>query len=196
MVAAKKPVAKVAPTKAPANQKIKSRNSRGQNQRTIAQKEQDYEAAKMAAQSIPRVQIAKHFKVSPSTVTQMIQRSFKDVPTGWGVEELRRIEMMKLDELEERARKVLTGKHVFVTQLGKVVWEDEDSKVAYQNDALVLEAIRTMITLQGRRAKLLGLDAPSKVAMTDPSGAAIDVGATLEVAWSNLQAILLNAKAS
>lgn len=68
------------------------------------------------------------------------------------------LELNALDELAREAWAVLKRDHVVVSQ-GRVVMIGEE---AVPDDAPVLAAIDRLLKIQERRAKLLGLDAPTK----------------------------------
>ena len=73
------------------------------------------------------------------------------------VEEHRRIELAKLDLLELKAIEVLDRKHVYVSQGGKIIYDGPEK---LEDDAPTLAAINSMLKIQERRSRLLGLDAP------------------------------------
>lgn len=78
-------------------------------------------------------------------------------------DELRQMELIRLDSLWLEAVKVLHAEHVTVSN-GKVVTIDKDGeKVPVADDAPVLQAIDRLLKIMERRSKLLGLDAPAKV---------------------------------
>jgi hypothetical protein len=78
-------------------------------------------------------------------------------------DELRQIELIRLDSLWLQAMAVLQAKHVTVSN-GRVVTIDRNGeKVPVVDDAPVLQAIDRLLKIMERRAKLLGLDAPAKV---------------------------------
>jgi hypothetical protein len=73
-------------------------------------------------------------------------------------DELRALEVQRLDMLWQTALRVLTRQHVTVSN-GKVVHLDGSP---VKDDAPVLAAIDRLLKIQERRARLLGLDAPAK----------------------------------
>lgn len=90
------------------------------------------------------------------------------------VEVLRETELQRLDLLWSEAWAVLKREHVVVnagkvvidTRVEGVVTGDDGEAVEGQpllDDAPVLKAIGTLLKIQERRAKYLGLDAPTKV---------------------------------
>lgn len=74
-------------------------------------------------------------------------------------EELRAIEVQRLDMLWNTAMKVLTRLHVSISN-GKVVHLDG---APVRDDGPVLQSIDRLLKIQERRARLLGLDAPKQV---------------------------------
>ncbi|MFY1595476.1 hypothetical protein [Micromonospora sp. WMMD737] len=82
------------------------------------------------------------------------------------VEVLRETELQRLDILWADAWAVLKREHITVSH-GKVVYDertlDRDEPKPLLDDGPVLQAISTLLKIQERRAKYLGLDAPTKV---------------------------------
>lgn len=101
------------------------------------------------------------------------------------VDDLRKQEQAKLDILEKSVYKVLNAFHPMVAN-GTVVRdirEDENGNplidengnpvtVRLVDAAPVLTAVSKALQVMERRARLWGLDAPTKTALTDPSGKA------------------------
>jgi hypothetical protein len=77
------------------------------------------------------------------------------------VEVLRETELQRLDILWADAWAVLKREHVTVSH-GKVVYDDRTGEPML-DDGPVLQAVNTLLKIQERRAKYLGLDAPTKV---------------------------------
>jgi hypothetical protein len=73
-------------------------------------------------------------------------------------EEVRRLELERLDGLEKKAAEVLMKQHVFVNS-GRIVYDGEARLI---DDGPTLSAIDRLLKIQERRSKLLGLDAPEK----------------------------------
>lgn len=78
-------------------------------------------------------------------------------------DELRQMELIRLDSLWLQAMQVLQAQHVTVSN-GRVVTIEKDGEpVPVPDDAPVLQAIDRLLKIMERRSKLLGLDAPAKV---------------------------------
>lgn len=73
---------------------------------------------------------------------------------------LRQEELQRLDALWGRAWAVLERHHVIVSH-GRIIRDDMDGKPLL-DDGPVLQAIDRLLRIQERRAKFLGLDAPTK----------------------------------
>jgi hypothetical protein len=67
--------------------------------------------------------------------------------------------MIRLDALWVQATKVMTSEHITVSN-GRII---EVEGVPLKDDGPVLSAIDRLLKFMERRAKLLGLDSPSKV---------------------------------
>lgn len=99
------------------------------------------------------------------------------------VEAVRKLEMQKLDALEAEIYSVLKAFMPYVSN-GRIVTEllvdDNGNPVVNDNGKPVyvkvrdlgakLQSVDRLIKVMERRARLLGLDKPSKVAATDPDG--------------------------
>ena len=81
------------------------------------------------------------------------------------MEELRQLELARLDHLQREAETILRRNHVYVTQGGKVVVDIDKDGHPYKltDDGPTMQAINTILRIMERRAKLLGLDSPVKV---------------------------------
>lgn len=91
-------------------------------------------------------------------VSRALAERLKD--QGQAADELREIELEKLDRMERAVVAVLEREHV-VVQGGKVVVDPDSGRL--RDDGPVLDAVRTLLRIGERRARLLGLDSPVKV---------------------------------
>lgn len=88
---------------------------------------------------------------------------------GPTIEHARRLELMRLDRQEEETNALLerAKEEAFIINSGEVVYHGGKPLIN-------LEAQRKiradLLDIQKRRAALLGLDRPNKVALTDPTG--------------------------
>lgn len=100
-----------------------------------------------------------------------------------GVKEVRDLELTRLDGMMEECYAILDAEFYLVNG-GKVVRDvvtDEDGKVVLDDDQqpklmrlrdhnIRLAAMDRLLKISERRARLMGLDAPTKTSLTDPSG--------------------------
>lgn len=137
----------------------KPRNGRGRYTRSPATAERDAEAARMRANGSTYDQIATALGFSTRTnARRAIQRALA-ATVREPADELRQLELVRLDALWVEATKVMTAEHLTVNH-GKVV---EVDGVPLKDDGPVLSAIDRLLKIMERRAKLVGLDAPAKV---------------------------------
>lgn len=125
--------------------------------KTIEQAQHDAEAARLRAQGWGYAQIGEKLGVSMQGAHQAVQRALT-AAVREPADDVRALELSRLDLLWQAAWTVLTKHHVTVQQ-GKVVYLGDEP---LEDDAPVLNAIDRLLKVQDRRAKLLGLDAPTR----------------------------------
>lgn len=148
------------------------RNGAGQFARTLEGAEKDAEAARLQARGLSLRQIARELGYADqSGAHKAIARALAAVPVQ-GVDELRRVQCDQLDYLTQKALAVLEGTYFAVSQSGKVVTrtvtseDGEEREEALYDSAPLLHAIDRIIRIAERRAKLMGLDAPTRHEVT------------------------------
>jgi hypothetical protein len=149
--------------------------------RNPANVKRDIEAANLRGQGHSFERIASELGyASRGKAYEGVQRALAEIPRE-GVEELRQMELERLDRLYLAALEVLGRKHLTVSH-GKVITRfagverdgdgierlDADGQTIpiYEDvldDGPILQAIDRALKIQERRAKLLGLDAPAKL---------------------------------
>jgi aminoglycoside phosphotransferase (APT) family kinase protein len=77
-------------------------------------------------------------------------------------EEIRRVELDRLDELARTAWRVLYERHLHIGMRGEIA-RHRDTGAPLLDDGPVLAAIDRLLTISESRRKLLGVDAPAKV---------------------------------
>lgn len=102
-------------------------------------------------------EIGEQLGVSKQAAHQMYRRTLADIP-ALEVAEYRAEQAARLDALLAKANEVLAAEHVIV-QHGKVVMQDGKP---IPDHGPVLDAIKAVLDIEQRRAKLLGLDTPVK----------------------------------
>ena len=148
----------------------KPRGGNGEYIRTAEQAALDHYAAKLRAQSKTFREIGEILNVPVSTAHLMVSRAMEDIPREATIE-LVALELAKIDYLEQKAHEILVKHHVHVTPSGKVAQLDGE---IIEDDAPVLAAINTLSKLGERRAKLLGLNAPTRTELTSTVSVSIE----------------------
>lgn len=87
------------------------------------------------------------------------------------VDQARLLELERLDELQHRAWKVLDDAHVTISG-GKIVTQvgADGKETPLADDGPVLHAIDRLLRISERRARLIGMDMPTRVEPVDPAG--------------------------
>lgn len=143
-----------------------TRKANGQKERDIEQARLDTEAAELRAQRMSYPKIAAQQGCSVSTAYERVKRAIAAVPFE-AVEELRRVELESLDELERAAIEVLRTKHIRVDH-GRVIEVDGERLI---DDSPVLQAIACILRVKQQRARLVPqLEAPSRTEVTHFDG--------------------------
>lgn len=122
------------------------------------------EALRMRAAGCKYEDIAQALGYSSrSAAAQDVQRALM-VAVSEPATEVRALELTRLDDLWVAALAVLKRPHLTVSNGRVVTINNTDGlPVPVEDDGPVLQAIDRLLRIQERRAKLLGLDAPTKV---------------------------------
>lgn len=107
-------------------------------------------------------QIAERLSISEAGARKIVKRVLDRMVTE-AVPDVRKLELDRLDQLHVQALLVLQREHVVVSG-GKAVLDQAGRPI--RDDGPTLAAIDRLLKVQERRARLLGLDAPTKVDMT------------------------------
>jgi hypothetical protein len=130
--------------------------------RTVAQIQKDAQAVDLRRRNLTYRQIAAQMGFrSVASAHEAVARGLADMLLE-PANELRQMEAERLDEMARSAWRVLYEKHVHVTAAGKIAVNPEDGKPLI-DDGVVLKAIDSLLKISERRAKLLGLDQPTRV---------------------------------
>lgn len=128
------------------------------------------------------VWIAEHLGYSDTYIKKLYRKALREIIIE-NVEKIRRLETHRLDQMYNKVMDVLQRFHPIINS-GEVirdVVDDENGNpvlddngdpvtVRLQDTGPVLAAIDRLLKIQERRARLLGLDKPTKIAATDPTG--------------------------
>lgn len=157
----------------------RTRDGNGRFDRDPETAKRDAEAARLRGRGWSYQRIANELGVSKGTAYEAVRRALNDTLTEPAAE-ARTLELERLDEMHAAVLAVLEREHVTVSQ-GKVVrrrvgveTDDNGAEVldgegkpipVYEDvldDAPVLQAVDRLLRIAERRAKLLGLDAPTR----------------------------------
>lgn len=137
----------------------RSRNGRGRYVRSPETAERDAEAARLRVQGRTYQQIADRLGLSHRDLARRAVDRALTATVQEPAEELRSLELLRLDELWRTAWRVLTTEHVRVSA-GRVV---EHQGKPLRDNGPALAAIDRLVRISERRCRLLGLDAPLSV---------------------------------
>lgn len=136
-----------------------SRSTDGRFVKSVETAKRDAEAAQLRADGKTYDQIAAELGFSDrSLARRSVERALAAIVQE-PADELRRLELLRLDAMWVEAVKVMTTEHITVSQ-GRVVERDG---VPIKDDAPTLAAIDRLLKIMERRAKLVGLDSATKV---------------------------------
>lgn len=124
--------------------------------------ERDEMILSMRRKGLTLEKIAAVVNLTPQMVSNIVRDMISKLPKA-NVEEYRKQELFQLDVMEERMLEILERRDVKVSASGKIV-SGKDG--ALPDDAQSMAASQTLLKIQDRRAKLLGLDAPTRIDTT------------------------------
>jgi hypothetical protein len=136
-----------------------TRDHRGRASRTPAQIESDHQAAQWKSQGLTYQQIGDRLGITRQAAHVAVQRALADIPR-MATEELRTLELEKLENLERRLIYIINQQSYKTSASGRVI-EYEGKPVL--DTTPQIQAIGAALKVIDKRAKLLGLDAPTKV---------------------------------
>lgn len=110
-------------------------------------------------------EIAPLYGLSPATVADIVSKVSSALHRA-DPHQHKMMELDRLDRLLKKAIKVLDKKHVAVSH-GRVIF-DPTTNAPLVDDGPTLDAIKTVLSIMERRARLLGLDAPSTLTINTP----------------------------
>ena len=131
------------------------------SRRTNAQMMRDYRALELRRRNLTYRQIADQLGMgSVSRAYDAVQRALLDAVVE-SAEEVRKVELERLDELSRVAWRVLHARHVHIGRGGDLATDADGEPII--DDGPTLQAIDRLLKIGERRAKLMGLDAPTQV---------------------------------
>lgn len=148
-------------------------DGKGRFARTLSTAEREAEAARLRSRGWTYQRIADELGwANKGDAHHAVSKVLRDTVQEAG-DDLRALELTRLDALYVAATEVLEREHITVSN-GRIVSGTDGEPIL--DDAPVLQAIDRLLKIQERRSRLLGLDAPIKkdVSLTDERVAAIE----------------------
>ncbi|WP_327246560.1 hypothetical protein [Streptomyces sp. NBC_01320] len=148
-------------------------DGKGRFVRTLTTAERDAEAARLRSSGWTYPRIAAELGFNHKADAYNAVKRVLDATVREAGDDLRALELDRLDDMYAAAMEVLEREHVTVSN-GRVVSLDDGTPLP--DDGPVLQAIDRLLRIQERRARLLGLDAPVKrdLTLTDERTARIE----------------------
>lgn len=147
------------------------RDAGGKFARTLKGAERDREAVRLRSRGRTYQQISDELKYGGHQNARRAVTSVLASIDREAAEEHVAVHLEQLDFMYDAVLKVLEAQHYVVSQ-GRLIYLDDDSP-PLADDSPVLTAVDRLLKIQERRARLLGLDAPSKATVTH-AGADVD----------------------
>ncbi|MGD9749729.1 MAG: hypothetical protein AB7W59_01920 [Acidimicrobiia bacterium] len=150
------------------------RDATGRFTRTLEGAERDREACRLRARRATYQQISDQLGYGgASNAQRAVRRTLAAIPRD-AADELVALELDQLDMMTAAVLEVLEANHYVVSQ-GRLIYLGDDPQ-PLADDAPVLAAVDRLLKIQERRARLLGLDQPTRSTVTH---AAADVDAAV-----------------
>jgi hypothetical protein len=141
-----------------------TRDGSGRFVRGLDSAQRDTEAIRMLSQGCTYQEVSDALGYGGSgNACRAVKRALAELPAR-EVAELRQIAGERLDRLTREAFAVLDHDHLTISQGGKVVRDDDGNLV--HDDGPKLAAIDRLLRIEERRARLYGMDAPTKFSAT------------------------------
>ena len=131
----------------------------GKLMQTAESVEIDAKACELRSRGWPYRDIAAELGIGYSEAYKRVQRGMARIVQE-PAEQARQFELDRLDRMYRKIEQILEADHI-VVQHGKVVY-DETGEPLPDHDPR-MRAVATLLKIQERRSKLLGLDAASKM---------------------------------
>lgn len=128
-----------------------------------ASRTRDLEAARLRALRFSHDQIAERLGYENRSGAWKAVKRGQELIVREPHEDMVLLDLSELDEMARKAWTVLNNTHYVVDRGAVVTWDGQPLK----DDAPVLTAIRTLLEVQQRRARLVGLDAPKRLEVSD-----------------------------
>jgi hypothetical protein len=145
------------------------RDRKGQFVQALGGAERDRKAVQMHSRRQTYQQISDELGYGHSSNARRAVKKILDGIIVEGRDEAIKIELDGLDMMTRAVIDVLEGQHYVVSD-GRIVYlgdKDDPDRTELLDDGPVLQAVDRLLKISDRRAKLLGLDAPKRVEVSD-----------------------------
>jgi len=131
--------------------------------RSVADRDRDARAVELRRRHLNYAQIAAEMDYADKSGAYLaVQRGLADMAQDAGAE-VRQMELDRLDDIARGFQRIFATRHYVVSVgAGKVVMDPAKPGVPLVDDAPVIQAGLALLRVMERRAKYLGLDAPTK----------------------------------
>ncbi len=167
--------------------------ARGKFIRTVETAKRDAEAARLRSRGHTYPQIAEALGYSDRGAAHHAVKRILDGIVVEAREDLIKLQLDELDMMTRAVIDVLEARHYTVSD-GRIVYlgdKDDPDRRELLDDAPVLQAVAALLKIAERRARLLGLDAPKRVEVSDTTpdldAAVRDLAAELAAAGRGTQ---------
>jgi hypothetical protein len=136
-------------------------------ERTPEQIEKDHQAAEMKALGHTYSEIGAVYGITRQAASLMVQRAMDETPVLGG-EQYKNLVLLQLDAIESKAAEIARTSYPVVAPSGKIVTRVVETpeglrEVEVHDPNPTLKALETLLKVSERRARLLGLNAPTNV---------------------------------
>ena len=142
------------------------RDHKGQFARTLGQAERDRNAVQLRSRGQTYQQISDELGYGNlSNARRAVKKALEGIIVD-AREDFIKLQLDELDMMTRSVIEVLETKHYVVSE-GRIVYRGDKELL---DDSPVLQAVDRLLKISDRRAKLLGLDAPKRVEVSDGTG--------------------------
>ena len=145
------------------------RDHKGQFARTLGHAERDRKAVQLRSRGQAYQQISDELGYGNLSNARRAVKKTLDGIVVEGRDEAIKLQLDELDMMQRAVFEVLEAKHYVVSD-GRIVYVGEKGdpdRRELLDDGPVLQAVDRLLKIADRRAKLLGLDAPKRVEVSD-----------------------------
>src|SRR5665213_281713 len=137
------------------------RGSNGRAVRSAETIERDVRTWALRVEHLTYQQIGDELGITKKGARQAVERHAKSIPVE-AVADVKQIVLEELDVMSRHLLEVIERDHFRITPSGRVVMHDGEPVL---DDGPAIQAIAQLLRVQERKARLMGLDAPTQRAV-------------------------------